>query len=215
VAHASIDHLRPARGRPVAHAIAIGAEIGAALDYLAGHSELRLPPVIAGLHDAAPGITRNAAGLVDLVGVPIGIPVGGPVPDVAGHVVEAVRVWWEGADRHRGAVTVIRSPGKVTVPEIGQPLARRLWLITPYEDHLIAAATCRGLPLGLGRQAAPSPIRVRFGILVADVHHRMIFAATDRRAATFGVAPARAWSPGPPQIDMPKIDRPGRTGEHH
>ena len=38
VAHAGVDHLRPARGRPVAQAVGVGAQVGAALDHLARRS---------------------------------------------------------------------------------------------------------------------------------------------------------------------------------
>src|SRR4029453_8354403 len=95
MAHASIDHLRPARGRQVAHAIAVGVEIRAALDQFPRHSELGLPAGVAFVGGAAPRITWYATRLFDLRRVMIGIPVDSPVPDVSGHVVEAVRVWWE------------------------------------------------------------------------------------------------------------------------
>ena len=92
MAHAGVDHLRPPCGRPVAHAVAVRTEVGAALDHLAGHSELRLPPVVASVDGAASRITRNSAGSVDFAWMAIGVPVGGPIPDVAGHVVQPVAV---------------------------------------------------------------------------------------------------------------------------
>ena len=58
MAHAGIDHLRTAGGGPVAHAIAIGAEIRAALDHFPRHSELGLPAVVAVVDGAASRITR-------------------------------------------------------------------------------------------------------------------------------------------------------------
>ena len=42
VAHAGVDHLRPAGGRPVAQAVGVGAQVRAALDHLAADPELRL-----------------------------------------------------------------------------------------------------------------------------------------------------------------------------
>ena len=42
MAHAGVDHLRPARRRPVAAAVAVGAEVRAALDDPSRHRELRL-----------------------------------------------------------------------------------------------------------------------------------------------------------------------------
>src|SRR4029453_5538832 len=122
MAHPSIDHLRPAGGWAVAHAIAVGAEVGAALDHLAGYPELRLPAIVAVAYGAASRIAWDAAGLVDLGRMAIGVPVGGPIPHVAGHVVKAVPVRRKRSDRHGRAVAKIRSRRKVTVPEVGKSL---------------------------------------------------------------------------------------------
>ena len=62
VAHAGVDHLRSARRRPVAQAVAVRAQEGAALDHLARHPELRLARVVARFHRGAPRIPRCAAG---------------------------------------------------------------------------------------------------------------------------------------------------------
>ena len=126
MAHPGIDHLRPASRGAVAHAIAVGAKVGAALDHLAGYSELRLPPVVALAYSATARITWNAARLVDLGRMAVGVPVGGPIPDIAGHVVQAVPVRREGSDRSCRAVAEVRSPREIAVPEVGEPGARRI-----------------------------------------------------------------------------------------
>ena len=61
VAHAGVDRLRPPRGRPVAQAVGVGAQVGAALDHLAPDPELRLGRVVARLEVAAAGVLRGAA----------------------------------------------------------------------------------------------------------------------------------------------------------
>ena len=63
MAHPGVDHLRPASRGAVAHAIAVGAKVGAALDHLARYSELRLPPVVAAVDSAAPRIAWMQQGL--------------------------------------------------------------------------------------------------------------------------------------------------------
>src|SRR5688500_16308363 len=164
VAHPGVDHLRPASAGAIAHAVAAGTEVGAALDHLAGHSELRLPPVVAGVDGAASRITRNAAGSVDFARMAIGVPVGGPIPDIAGHVVQPVAVRREGSDWSRRAVASIRSPREIAVPEIGETVVCGFRLVTPGEHRLIKAASCRCFPLGLSRQAAAGPARVRLSV---------------------------------------------------
>src|SRR6266498_603766 len=89
VAHARVDHLRLARRGTVAEAVVRGTEVRAALDHLARDAELRLVRVVAlGLRDDARVDGRAAAGLDDLVGAGGDVPVAGPLPDVARHVVE-------------------------------------------------------------------------------------------------------------------------------
>ena len=116
----------PAGGRAVAQAIGVGTKVGAALDDFPRHARLRLSPVVALLDSAAPRIAGDAAGLVHLGRVAVDVPVGGPVPDVARHVVEAVRVRRKRANRRGRAVSDIRSPREVTMPEIGELIASNL-----------------------------------------------------------------------------------------
>src|SRR5262245_13316721 len=92
VARAGVRHLRPPRGRPVAQAVAVGAGEGPALDHLAGDRELGLGPVVAPLEGASARVARHAARLVGLLRMTVGVPVGRPLPDVAGRVVEAEAV---------------------------------------------------------------------------------------------------------------------------
>ena len=62
MAHARVDHLGPAGGRAVAQAVAVGAQVRAALDDLASHAELWLPGVVARLEVATARVARGAAG---------------------------------------------------------------------------------------------------------------------------------------------------------
>src|SRR5215207_11251266 len=80
VAHAGVDHLRPARGGAVAQAVAVGAQERAALDDLARDRELRLGGIPAGCLAAA-------------------VPVRRPLPDVARHVEQPEPVGLERPDR--------------------------------------------------------------------------------------------------------------------
>src|SRR5512132_301955 len=62
--------------------------------------------------------------------------VGRPLPDVAGHVVEAVAVRRKGSDRRRAleAVELQVLPGKLPLPGVRPRLAVRKVLVAPGED---------------------------------------------------------------------------------
>src|SRR5262249_61850514 len=88
------------------------------------------------------------------------IPVARPLPDIADHVVEAVAVRLEAADR-RGpyvAVLVRVVDGEDALPGVRDRLARA---IEPARPIVLAAATAaRGeFPLSLGRERAAAPAR--------------------------------------------------------
>src|SRR5882724_8924522 len=104
MAGCGIDRLGHARGRAIAPAVVGRAEIGAALHHLAGDGNLRHARVAAAAALAAARVVDRAAGVVDLAVVLV--PVGGPFPDIAGHVVEAVTVRRERADGRDAFVAV-------------------------------------------------------------------------------------------------------------
>src|SRR5436190_4156198 len=82
MAHPGVDHLRPARRRSVAQAVAVRAEVGSALDHLATDAELGLRGVVALLEVSAAWILGCAAGRAGGVRVRGRPPVIGPLPDV-------------------------------------------------------------------------------------------------------------------------------------
>ena len=92
-----------ARGRTIAPAIVGRAQVRAALDHLARNPDLRLAGVVALLLAPAARILRDAARPCRVGLVLGGEPVGGPFPDVADHVVEAVAVRRERASPARCA----------------------------------------------------------------------------------------------------------------
>ena len=106
MARRGIDRLRMAGGRAIAAAIIGRAQVRAAFDDLAGNFDLRLAGVEAcGLGPAA-RIVRNAARLRRVGFVLLRPPIGGPFPDVADHVVDAVAVGRE-CHHRRGALEAV------------------------------------------------------------------------------------------------------------
>src|SRR5689334_14930621 len=90
VAGGGVDRLGIARGRTVALAVVLGAEVRAALEHFPWETR-RIAPVDTAAARAAARIGRHAAGTA-LVALELGLgePVGGPLPDIGDHVVEAV-----------------------------------------------------------------------------------------------------------------------------
>src|SRR5262249_38690420 len=132
------------------------------------------------------------------------VPVGGPFPDVAGHVVEAVAVGGEGchgsgaAEAVGGAVPV----GKMPLPDVGPPLPPRRELVPPDIALPVQAAAGRELPLRLGRQALAGPASIGGGILPGDVDHRMPAAPDQAACGPFRMTPAGARHVPPPDVGI-------------
>src|SRR5262245_45638974 len=91
-----INRLGHAGGRAIAPAVIGGAQERSALHHLARNPDLGLPRVETVVAAGTPWILQRAAGALD-PGMLL-IPVGGPLPDIAGHVVEAVTVRLERSD---------------------------------------------------------------------------------------------------------------------
>src|SRR5215831_18836945 len=103
------------------------------------------------------------------------VPIAGPLPDIADHVVEPVAVWLETADRRGPAVAVLVRvvDGEDALPGIGDRLALGIECARPIV--LAVASAARGeFPLRLGRQLASAPARIGERVLVGDIHDRMI-----------------------------------------
>src|SRR5262245_23827340 len=93
-----IDRLRVPGGRAIAPAIVGRAQMRAALQDLAGYAAFGLARVVAQLLSATARVLGDATGFAGVGGMPGIEPIGGPLPDVADHVVKAVSVRREGRD---------------------------------------------------------------------------------------------------------------------
>src|SRR5205823_199175 len=115
MARRRVDRLRYARGRPVAVAIIRRTQIGAALQDFPRDFDLRLPGIVARLPLSPSRIAHDAARALDSAMVLV--PIGGPFPDVAGHVVEAIAVGRKRADGSCPLVAVLAAvlPGKLAL----------------------------------------------------------------------------------------------------
>src|SRR3954447_4512850 len=133
MAHSGFDHLRVARGWPIASAIARRAEEAAALHHPARNPDLRLRWIEGQLHRRAARIVGRAAGLGRIGRMARHEPVGGPLPDIARHIEQSVAIRRIAADRRAaGAAVGLESPpGEGALPGIRLVQAARRKLVAP------------------------------------------------------------------------------------
>src|SRR5215472_13208313 len=204
---AEVDLLRLPGGRTIARAVVGRAQKRAAFDHPTRRLTARQRQI---LQFGSARIDRSLARMTRP------IPVARPLPDIADHVVEAVAVRLEAADR-RGpyvAVLVRVVDGEDALPGVRDRLARAIERARPIV--LAVATAARGeFPLRLGRELAPAPARVGERILVGDVYDGMIVLARNRTAGTCRLTPIRARDVLPPLRDPAAARDVSGLDEHH
>lgn len=147
--------------------------------------------------------------------------VGGPLPDIAGHVIEACERRREGFDGGCAAEAVGGEVGKgeVALPGIGDGFARGIGLvnggITPGEDLFFLRTRSRGgLPFGLSRESLARPLGISNSIIPRDLHHGIVEAAIDIGVRPFRVFPTRPGDPIPPGAEVSRSVCRGRAEDH-
>src|SRR5204863_5533929 len=169
-----VDALRHPRRGPIAPAIVRRAQIRPALHDLARDLHGGRPGVVARVALAAARIVDRAARALDFR--VLLVPIRRPFPDVAGHVVEAVAVRRERADRRGPLEAVLEQvlPRELALPEVRVRLAARRELVAPAILRAVEAAARGELPLGFARQLLAGPPRVGLRVLERDVHDGVI-----------------------------------------
>ena len=189
---------RLARRRPVAKAIARGAQVRAALDHLARDAELGVVRVDARLALAAARVLRCTP-CARRGSVGDGVPVRRPLPDVAGHVEQPVAVGGVTADRRGEDVAIGRRvlPGEVPcqVLAITWPSGRSS---SPQVKRRRPARRGRRTPTPPRSAGACRPRRSRRRRPPGDVDHRVIGQSAIELSGPAGMPPVRAGRPGPP-----------------
>jgi hypothetical protein len=125
-------------------------------------------------------------------------PVGAPLPDVAGRVVQPVAVGREGIDGCRPHVAVVGRvlDGERALEDVAHRLAVGREVVAPDVTLLDEPAPGRELPLGLGREPHAGPGAVGGGVVPGDVPDRVITHAIE-----VGLGAARMPPVGP--VDLP------------
>src|SRR5207244_7763123 len=195
VGHTRVRAAAVAGAGPVTRAIAVVAEEGPAALHALGHEW-------PGRVDRAlrsGWVDRHPLAGAPPIRLPI-IPVGAPLPHVAGHVVEPVPVWRVRFYRRRPFEAVLHGVlvRKRALPNVALGMLLRERLISPDVGLPIQPAAGRKFPLGLRGQAFSCPARIGDGIVPGDLDDGMIVLAFDVAVWSFGMPPIRTRRPVPP-----------------
>src|SRR5262249_15062903 len=144
-------------------------------------------------------IERNATGLLLFCRMTRPIPVAGPFPRVADHVVKAIAVWRKRIDRRRvfvsGACKIL--PGKLALPIVRHSGAGRS-IVAPGKLRGFKSTPGSELPFRFGRQGFSRPRSVSLGVWIRDMHYRMVIETIERTLRAIGMSPVRTAKIGPP-----------------
>src|SRR5258706_497070 len=162
------------------------------------------------------GPARNATGFFIVFGVTCREETRGPLPYVAGHVVEPVAIGGKSPDRRSALVAIGLEvlPRKPALPGVGHGATLRSNLFTPRVSRAFQATAGSKFPFGFGRQRLSRPVSVGAGILVSDVDYRVVSAAVEGAVRTLGMPPIRAGCVFPPGTIVTQTDRAARLPEH-
>ena len=142
-------------------------------------------------------------------------PICRPFPHVAGHVVQAVAVGGERADRSGRAVALVVAPREVAVPVVRQsfvgPLpARRPTRTVRHPVRRVRRAPTPPRSAAACRPTWRRPRRPRRRRAPRDDRHGRRRSCRVRRDGS-----TSARRPRPPQAEVAEVDRPDRHPEHH
>jgi hypothetical protein len=134
-------------------------------------------------------------------GVVGGPPVGGPLPDIADHLVQTVAVRRVSADGGGTAVPVVQRVlgGEGALPDVAEVLAVGGELVAPGIAGLVEPAAGGALPLSLGRQASAGPGAERYRVRPRDVHDRVVLPPGEVRLRALRPVPVGAVHATPPR----------------
>jgi len=167
----------------------------------------RVAKITAAAHDT-PGFRR--VGLVGTSGVSaqggrarIGVgceKIPTPLPDVSGHLVEAVGIGTVAFCGSGAEVPVGEGilGGKDTLPDVHAMFALRLEIVAPRVALLVKTAAGGVFPFGLGGEAFSGPGAVGDGVVPRHVDDWMVAAVFEVGAGPLGAAPGSAIDAAPP-----------------
>ena len=188
----------------------------AALNDLAGDLGGWLARVVTSFHCPAARIFRNAARLGRISLMLAGPPIGGPFPNVADHVVDAIAIRRKRRHRRGAIETVIAQifVRKISLPGVGYVPTTGPEFVAPGKLGTVEP-TARGVfPFGFGWQLLAHPFSVSQRIGVRHMHDRMVVQRIDIALRPVGMTPIRVLQIPPPLAEVFQIDGMARRSEH-
>src|SRR6266700_4071985 len=148
--------------RAITQAVIGRAEEGPPFKHFSWDADLRLCRINTLLHCPPSRIERDAASLGRVCWMTRLIPVRGPFPHIASHVIQTIVIRWEGAHGRRPFIAICHQvlPGELPLPGVGHHLATRSEFIPPGIHGTLSSPACGTFPLRLGRQLFPCPCRI-------------------------------------------------------
>ena len=187
-----------------------------ALDHLARNVRGAGVVLIEALfHGHDPRVRRRAAAAHLLNAVLRGVEVCRPLPDVAGHVAQAVAVRRERSDGGGAGVAIGFEvlPGELPLPRVRHHLAARRELLAPRVRSALEPTTRGELPLCLGRDLLAGPRGVGVDVLPCEVDDGVLAAFGDVATGPLRTAPRGTSDELPPMAQVGQIDRARRLLE--
>src|SRR5450432_1146734 len=211
----SVDWLRHTCGRSIPMAIIGRAKEGATLCHLAWNPNLGICGIVTLLLGASAWIVDSAARLINLR--VLLVPVRGPLPNIARHVIEPEAIGRIGTAWRSPLVTILQqvTVRKLALPGVGHVPAAWREFSSPDELGRVEPTTRGKFPHGLARQVFARPLRVCFGVLEGDVDDRMIAQLADRTCRSSRMTPVGAANIDPPVICVADVHRPRRLLENN
>src|SRR5512133_3486500 len=204
MANGGINRLRHSCGGPVTAAVVRRTKERAALDDAPRDRDIR-HLWIATLHSKQLNIHGSTTGSNHRMSRRV--PVRGPLPHIADHVVDPIAIGWKLSDRCSPLIPIRGQvlPGKLALPGICHVFSA--WSkVFPPRVGCVLQSTSRGvLPLCFRRNLFPHPLCVGLGVLVRNVNDRMLCPLVDGTLGAFGVSPICSRNVLPPVVMIAKI----------
>src|SRR5262249_24093394 len=108
-----------------------------------------------------------------------GIPVAGPLPDIADHIEKAVASWRKGSHRRGAPVGADPPLRELAMPGVSHRLAAGHELAAPGKFRAFEPASRRELPLRFGWEILARPARIGLCVLIGYVHGRVAIKAAN------------------------------------
>src|SRR5271169_2899087 len=151
-------------------------------------------------------ISRHASCDCQLLVVVRAIPVTGPLPHIACHVIQAVTIRRKLRNWSNPRVPVVSGigVGKMSLVCVGHPLSARPEFVAPRVALSRETSACRKFPLRFRGQTLPRPLGIGQGVRIGHLDDWIFFTTLEIGVRTFGVTPVRSLYEGPPFVRVVK-----------